>query len=471
MFFRGNAVKKTASIWFLAAASLTVCGATTPMRAEARALANAKTSARPVTRPAATAVPAQLIAASSSAISASENVETAASVTVVSSSSAKPNALEVAAQRLSKPAASPRASVKTTPRAATKLAAKQMKSSPKVAVRPVLVSSVSSETVESYIMMSRPANAAKSRPDAKPVSVTSRDAKATANISTSSTRAVTSTSTSPITVKGTSSTRTAVKVAPTRVALLPPTQSEAKAVEPTLNRAIAPRTPAVAESKSLGALVTAGRNLPTKTPAAKTSIVKVPVVRAPQRKPANLNSRARDRMLLVQMENDLRRAQGRLNNANETLSRGQNQLMKVSGTLQQAMLEAGSDAKGLHPFVRVAQRYAGTPYVWGGESRNGFDCSGFIIVVMRDLGYRALPHSAAEQFNYGTPIAKPLIKPGDIVFFKNTYKRGVSHVGIAIGRNRFIHAAGTGQGTIVSSLSEPKWVEKYAGARRLVRNR
>ena len=319
-------------------------------------------------------------------------------------------------------------------------------------------------------MMSRPANAAKSRPDAKPVFVTSRDAKA-ANISTSSTRAVTSTSTSPITVKGTSSTRTAVKVAPTRVALLPPTQSEAKAVEPTLNRAIAPRTPAVAESKSLGALVTAGRNLPTKTPAAKTTIVKVPVVRAPQRKPANLNSRARDRMLLVQMENDLRRAQGRLNNANETLSRGQNQLMKVSGTLQQAMLEAGSDAKGLHPFVRVAQRYAGTPYVWGGESRNGFDCSGFIIVVMRDLGYRALPHSAAEQFNYGTPIAKPLIKPGDIVFFKNTYKRGVSHVGIAIGRNRFIHAAGTGQGTIVSSLSEPKWVEKYAGARRLVRNR
>ena len=48
------------------------------------------------------------------------------------------------------------------------------------------------------------------------------------------------------------------------------------------------------------------------------------------------------------------------------------------------------------PVVRVAQRYAGTPYVWGGESRYGFDCSGFIMVVMRDLGYRALPHSAAD---------------------------------------------------------------------------
>jgi cell wall-associated NlpC family hydrolase len=137
------------------------------------------------------------------------------------------------------------------------------------------------------------------------------------------------------------------------------------------------------------------------------------------------------------------------------------------------MMEAGPDAKGLHPFVRVAERYAGTPYVWGAESSRGFDCSGFIIRVMRDLGYPPLPHSAAIQFNYGKAIAAPLLKPGDLVFFKNTYKPGISHVGIYLGHRRFIHAAGTGKGTIVSSLDQPKWRpggagSHYAGARRLI---
>jgi cell wall-associated NlpC family hydrolase len=195
-----------------------------------------------------------------------------------------------------------------------------------------------------------------------------------------------------------------------------------------------------------------------------------PVKALPRRDAAQLSARHKNRILLARLEADLMRANRGLDRANDTLSEGQKQLMKVGTTLRTAMLEAGPDAKGLHPFVRVAMRYAGTPYVWGGESRNGFDCSGFIIVVMRDLGYRALPHSAAEQFNYGMPISQELLKPGDIVFFKNTYKPGVSHVGIYLGNRRFINAAGTGKGTIVSSLDEPKWRVKYAGARRLIRS-
>ncbi len=189
-----------------------------------------------------------------------------------------------------------------------------------------------------------------------------------------------------------------------------------------------------------------------------------------RRTPANLSSRHKDRILLAQLEADLSRAQRGLDRADATLSRGQKQLMQMGSTLRNAMLEAGPDAKGLHPFVRVAMRYAGTPYVWGGESRQGFDCSGFIIVVMRDLGMRALPHSAAEQFNYGTPIAQPLLKPGDIVFFKNTYKQGISHVGIYLGNRRYIEAAGTGKGTIVSSLDSAHSRQHYAGARRLIRS-
>jgi len=180
---------------------------------------------------------------------------------------------------------------------------------------------------------------------------------------------------------------------------------------------------------------------------------------------------AADRELLARLDAELSATEKKLDRANAALSSGQKQLVRVASLLQSEMLQGGPDARGLHPFVRVAERYAGTPYVWGGESARGFDCSGFIIRVMRDLGYKALPHSAAEQFRYGIPVAKANLQPGDLVFFANTYKPGISHVGIYLGRGRFIHAAGTGLGTIVSSLNSGTYRAKYAGARRLVRVR
>ncbi len=177
---------------------------------------------------------------------------------------------------------------------------------------------------------------------------------------------------------------------------------------------------------------------------------------------------AADLKLLAQLDAELNATEKGLDKANAQLSSGQKQLVRVAGVLQSEMLQGGVDSRGLHPFVRVAERYAGTPYVWGGESARGFDCSGFIIRVMRDLGYKALPHSAAEQFRYGIPVAKQNLRPGDLVFFANTYKPGISHVGIYLGRGRFIHAASTLKGTITSSLTG-SYAAKYAGARRLVR--
>ena len=187
------------------------------------------------------------------------------------------------------------------------------------------------------------------------------------------------------------------------------------------------------------------------------------------RRPAALSSReakARE-IALARLDAQLAGAEGRLNRAQTKLTEGQRQLGNVNNLLQNAMLSSGGS--GLHPFVRVAQRYLGTPYVWGGESARGFDCSGFIMRVMRDLGYKALPHSAAEQFNYGKPVAKNLLQPGDIVFFANTYKPGISHVGIYLGGGRFIHAANSQVGTIVSNLNSAKWTAHYAGARRLMK--
>ncbi|HEY0075911.1 MAG TPA: NlpC/P60 family protein [Abditibacteriaceae bacterium] len=216
-------------------------------------------------------------------------------------------------------------------------------------------------------------------------------------------------------------------------------------------------------------------NQPVTSPVVSTpAVTKItkpePKIVTPQAKTEAKNSgfSSAELQRLAQLDAELRRADNRLNAANRALSDGQDQLNRFAGTLRQAMLEAGPDAVGLHPFVKVAEKYAGTPYVWGGESRRGFDCSGMIIRVMRDLGYKALPHSAAEQFKYGKPIAQPLLKPGDLVFFANTYKAGISHVGIYLGKRRFIHAAGTGKGTIVSSLDQAKFQSKYAGARRLI---
>ena len=217
---------------------------------------------------------------------------------------------------------------------------------------------------------------------------------------------------------------------------------------------------------------TATDDAPQNAPAATIakSVIVTPEIVKPEVKPETGLS-AEDRAMLAQADADARRAQRRLASARGDLDEGVRDLAGFNNALQKAMLDAGPDASGLHPFVRTAQRYAGTPYVWGGESARGFDCSGFIIRVMRDLGYRALPHSAAEQFNYGTPIARGLLKPGDLVFFANTYKPGISHVGIFLGRGRFIHAAGTGKGTIVSYLSASPYSEKYAGARRLMSKR
>ena len=99
-----------------------------------------------------------------------------------------------------------------------------------------------------------------------------------------------------------------------------------------------------------------------------------------------------------------------------------------------------------------------TPYVWGGSSPGGFDCSGFVAYVYAQMGV-SLPHNAASQYGYGTPVAYSDLEPGDLVFFS-----GLGHVGIYIGGGQFIHAPHTGDVVKISSLSEHGG---YVGARRL----
>ena len=110
--------------------------------------------------------------------------------------------------------------------------------------------------------------------------------------------------------------------------------------------------------------------------------------------------------------------------------------------------------------VGIALQYLGVPYVWGGSSPStGFDCSGFSMYVFAQVGV-SLPHHAASQYNYGTPVPFDQIAAGDLVFFS-----GLGHMGIAIGGGQFVHAPHTGDVVKISSLSE-RW-GSFVGARRL----
>ncbi len=115
--------------------------------------------------------------------------------------------------------------------------------------------------------------------------------------------------------------------------------------------------------------------------------------------------------------------------------------------------------------VRTALSFRGTPYRMGATGRGAFDCSGFTHYLFAQEG-SPLPRTAAAQYQKGAPVAKSQLRPGDLVFFKNTYKRGVSHVGIYIGGGSFVHASSAGRGVRVDSLSKPYYVNHWAGGRR-----
>lgn len=117
-------------------------------------------------------------------------------------------------------------------------------------------------------------------------------------------------------------------------------------------------------------------------------------------------------------------------------------------------------------LVQHALSLLGSPYRRGGTTARGFDCSGFTTVLFARQGI-SLPRTAAEQFQYGVPVAADELAPGDLVFFRDTYKRGISHVGIYIGEGRFVHAASRRQGVIESEMARSYYASRYAGARRL----
>ncbi|CAG9606472.1 C40 family peptidase [Pseudoneobacillus rhizosphaerae] len=111
-------------------------------------------------------------------------------------------------------------------------------------------------------------------------------------------------------------------------------------------------------------------------------------------------------------------------------------------------------------LVAESKKYIGIPYVWGGTSPSGFDCSGFLNFVFVKVGV-SIPRTVATIWKETTTVANPNV--GDIVFFE-TYTSGPSHAGIYLGNNKFIHA-GSSTGVTISDLNSSYWKKRYLGAR------
>lgn len=118
-------------------------------------------------------------------------------------------------------------------------------------------------------------------------------------------------------------------------------------------------------------------------------------------------------------------------------------------------------------LVEVARSMLGTPYRYGGDSpRNGFDCSGLVQYTYQQAGLD-IPRTTGQQYRSVQHIPSRFLRPGDLIFFSTKYNRFVSHVGIYLGDNRFIHAPSSGKTVSVASLKDPYWRRHFASAGRL----
>ncbi|WP_088227634.1 C40 family peptidase [Desulfosporosinus sp. FKB] len=115
-------------------------------------------------------------------------------------------------------------------------------------------------------------------------------------------------------------------------------------------------------------------------------------------------------------------------------------------------------------IIDHAVSLVGKPYVFGGTSLKGFDCSGFTQYVFAGSGI-TLPRTSYAQYASGGSVSKSNLQPGDLVFF-STYSKGASHVGIYIGGGKFVHADNPKKGVTITSLSDSFYVKNYLGARR-----
>lgn len=118
-------------------------------------------------------------------------------------------------------------------------------------------------------------------------------------------------------------------------------------------------------------------------------------------------------------------------------------------------------------LIEEIRRFKRTPYLYGGSTPKGTDCSGFTMTVFKGFGVK-LPHSASKQFAMGRPVSRRNLKMGDLCFFRRGRKGSVNHVGIYLWEGKMAHASSTYGVIVVRWEGNSYYEHRYAGARRII---
>jgi cell wall-associated NlpC family hydrolase len=162
------------------------------------------------------------------------------------------------------------------------------------------------------------------------------------------------------------------------------------------------------------------------------------------------------------LESQIRLTQQQIEAIQAQTRQAEAKMQDASYVAQATQHLASADASAI---IRYAEQFIGTPYVWGGTSPGGFDCSGFTQYVFGHFGI-SLGRTAADQFGQGVPVSQADLQPGDLVFF-STYAPGATHVGIYIGGGMMINAEDAG--CKITSIHSSYWAPRYIGARRVIK--
>jgi len=152
----------------------------------------------------------------------------------------------------------------------------------------------------------------------------------------------------------------------------------------------------------------------------------------------------------------------------DDLIKEQKELLKQIDKLHKKRLESGFYDKS--KMLKNAKNHLGERYVWGGTKPNAFDCSGYMQYLYRKEGVE-LPRTAYAQSKVGKKVSRFELKKGDLLFFLTDKSRGipVTHVGMYLGNDKFIHAASKKKGIIISSFSKSRYSRLFVTARRIIK--
>jgi cell wall-associated NlpC family hydrolase len=142
-------------------------------------------------------------------------------------------------------------------------------------------------------------------------------------------------------------------------------------------------------------------------------------------------------------------------------------MKKFAALLLMMIVAPASMAGAADTIVREARESVGIRYGYGSANLKKTDCAGLTRRVAASAGVE-LPRTTREQYRVGEAVERGELAPGDLVFFRNTYKRGISHVGIYIGEGKFIHAASRQRFVVIDDLDLPYFRTRFAGGRRIV---